>query len=346
MPAFYSNSGSNGNSSSGTGGMNVPVQVVAGVTHIFVKTTQGANASRTLSDGTNNYVAFGPLLVRTDGGTDEQQAYYCNTPVAGNYTLSLTLNAACSFRGIQWFTVQNGHPLTMQEFAAPIPGGNSSAGGWSNGAMNITNQPGTLFQWGYDFTSALGVLYPNSGDANLTGFATEGNINGSSSLLTSRRITATGNTVPSMTCNTNLDVGTIFGIFVQDGFQALIPNADLVTGAWIPSTGNTLSGVMNETVRNDGDYALLSNTIVSSTFRVGLSAANNPGSNQNNNISYVLAGTGNMNVRLIQDANTTIAQWQHNSLTGSFTEFDQVLSNAQADAISNYGNLSVEFWAY
>jgi hypothetical protein len=128
--------------------------------------------------------------------------------------------------------------------------------------------------------------------------------------------------------------------------QTLKPNADMSTGNWAASAGATLFAVLDETVRDDSDYALLSG-VVGSTFKVGLSSATDPLSSINHNVSYAISGTqGNMNVRLIQDANTTIAEWSHTTTTGALSQFNQTLSNAQADSITNYANLSLEFRAF
>lgn len=126
--------------------------------------------------------------------------------------------------------------------------------------------------------------------------------------------------------------------------QVLLADADTSCGSWQASAGATLFGVLNEGVRDDSDYAyLLGNA---STFRISLTNANDPVSNVNHNLSYVImASGGNMTVRWGQGSNTTIAEWSHAPAPASFTRYDQTLNASQADAISNYADMWVEFIA-
>lgn len=121
-------------------------------------------------------------------------------------------------------------------------------------------------------------------------------------------------------------------------YQLLAPNQDITSGSWLPSTGATLYGVLDEASPDPSDYAY---TYGASTFEVKLSTGNSPTANAPQTMRYqLLAGSGTIQVTLKQGA-TTIASWSH-SLTGATQLFYQTLTSGQATSISDYSDLRVE----
>lgn len=120
--------------------------------------------------------------------------------------------------------------------------------------------------------------------------------------------------------------------------QLIRPTSDITTGAWTPSTGSTLYGVLDEAVADDGDYIV---TTSASTAEVGLGSASDPLLSTGHTIRYRAKGTGSLAVKLMQGT-TTIAT--HNpTITTSFQLFTFTLSGAEADSITNYGDLRLQF---
>jgi len=120
--------------------------------------------------------------------------------------------------------------------------------------------------------------------------------------------------------------------------QLIRPTSDITTGAWTPSTGLTLFGVLDEVVADDADYIT---TTSASTAEVGLGSATDPLLSTGHTIRYRAKGTGTLTVKLMQGT-TTIATHVP-SITTSFQLFTFTLSGAEADSITNYSNLRLQF---
>jgi hypothetical protein len=114
------------------------------------------------------------------------------------------------------------------------------------------------------------------------------------------------------------------------------PASDTRTGQWSPSSGTTLSGVLDEAVANDGDF--ISVTALSSC-EVLLTETSYPGTAEQT-ISYrASSATGNgLSVTLTQNG-TPIASWSH-ALSSTLTTYTQTLT-AQQIAMIGAGALSV-----
>lgn len=121
--------------------------------------------------------------------------------------------------------------------------------------------------------------------------------------------------------------------------QLLSPASDITAGAWSPSTGTTLYGVIDESAASDTDYIYASSASYS---EVKLQAGNDPVSSTGHVLNYrLMAGTGDVLVALKQGA-ATIASWSH-TLTGSAQDISQTLTGTQADSITDYTDLRVGF---
>lgn len=148
--------------------------------------------------------------------------------------------------------------------------------------------------------------------------------------------------------------------FAQDGIsigaaQFARPISDISKGGWTDTAGGDSDGVLydeiNETSRSDINYArsaslsLLSPT---DTWTTGLSSVIDPQESSSHIVSYVYRKNGggavtlDVTARLMQGA-TQIASWTHSDVGTSFTLAQQTLTAAQADSITDYSDLRLEF---
>lgn len=132
-----------------------------------------------------------------------------------------------------------------------------------------------------------------------------------------------------------VDLGTATGT-ISVGVQLLIPSSDVSAGAWAPSTGTSLAAMLDEAAASDVDYD--STTTVSSSFEVALSVGGDPLVSTGHIVRYRIDQP--MTVALMQGA-TTIASWSQSPTV--LTTYEQTLTGAQADAITNYSALSLKF---
>lgn len=120
--------------------------------------------------------------------------------------------------------------------------------------------------------------------------------------------------------------------------QLLRPDGDISSGAWLPSTGSDLYAMLDETTADDGDYIYTTST---STAEVSLTNAGDPAVSTGHIIRYRAKGTGTLTVKLMQGT-TTIATHVP-TLTTSYQTFSFTLSGAEADSITDYNNLRLQF---
>ena len=120
------------------------------------------------------------------------------------------------------------------------------------------------------------------------------------------------------------------------------PTADAATGAWIASTGSDLFAMLDEAAADDADYI---STTYASICEVALGNLSDPASSAGHKVRYrIAADAGAIIVRLRQGA-TTIASWTHNPAPTSLSTFEQTLSGAEADSITDYSALKLQFEA-
>jgi len=120
------------------------------------------------------------------------------------------------------------------------------------------------------------------------------------------------------------------------------PTSDVSAGTWTASTGSDLYAMLDETTANDADYI---STVNASTCEVALGALTDPASSTGHVVRYrIAADSGGIIVRLRQGS-TTIASWTHNPAPGSLTTYAQTLSGGEADAITSYSSLKLQFEA-
>lgn len=121
------------------------------------------------------------------------------------------------------------------------------------------------------------------------------------------------------------------------------PNADTAAGGWLPSTGTSLFAMIDEVVADDTDYIFAT---TATTCTLALSPVADPLTSSGQVVEYRAwspTGTGGVTMRLKQGA-VVIASWTHaaGTLPTVPTAYQQVLTAAQCDAITDYTNLFVE----
>lgn len=122
--------------------------------------------------------------------------------------------------------------------------------------------------------------------------------------------------------------------------QLLSPVSDVSAGSWTPSSGTDLYAMLDETVASDTDYIAATSA---TTCTLALASGSDPASSTGHILRYRLPpGSGTVSVALKQGT-TTIASWGPHSLTGSAQDFAQTLTGSEADSITDYSALRVEF---
>ena len=119
------------------------------------------------------------------------------------------------------------------------------------------------------------------------------------------------------------------------------PRADTASGSWLPSTGATLYGCVDEATADDTDYIYANSA---TTCQLALSSVVDPGTTSGQVVSYrAWSPSGNGLVVRLKCGATTVATWTHATLPGTVTQYDQSLSAGEIAAITDYADLRVEF---
>lgn len=121
------------------------------------------------------------------------------------------------------------------------------------------------------------------------------------------------------------------------------PTADVATGAWIASTGSDLFAMLDEAAADDADYI---GTTYGSTCEVALGSLVDPSVSSGHKVRYRIAADAGAIVVRLRQGTTTIASWTHNPAPTSLSTFEQTLSGAEADTITDYSALKLQFEAY
>lgn len=139
--------------------------------------------------------------------------------------------------------------------------------------------------------------------------------------------------------------------------QALVPSADSVDGNWTDSGGGTsLAAQIDETSASDADYILSELSPSNSSCRVKLASGGDPGVSTGHVIEWRVGKdttggqTINVTVTLRQGGGnslgggTQIATFTRNNVD-ALTTYQETLSGGEADSITNYTDLYLEFSA-
>ena len=120
------------------------------------------------------------------------------------------------------------------------------------------------------------------------------------------------------------------------------PISDVSAGTWTASSGSDLFAMLDETTASDADYIT---TTAASTCEVALGTLSDPASSSGHVVRYrIAANAGGITVRLRQGT-TTIATWTHASAPTSLTTYAQTLTSGEADSITDYAALKLQFEA-
>lgn len=120
------------------------------------------------------------------------------------------------------------------------------------------------------------------------------------------------------------------------------PTSDVSAGTWTASSGSDLYAMLDEASASDADYIV---TTGASTCEVALGSLTDPASSSGHIVRYRISATsGGITVRLRQGT-TTIASWTHSPAPTSLTTYEQTLSSAEADSITSYAALKLQFEA-
>jgi hypothetical protein len=125
--------------------------------------------------------------------------------------------------------------------------------------------------------------------------------------------------------------------------QVARPVADLSNTGWVPSSGSDLYPMVGETVRDDGTY--ISATVVGALCEVDFADLADPAVSTGHLPTLVLSapGGGGITIRLRQGT-TTIAAWTYHP-GPTATEYTPTLSGPEADSITDYTALRLQFEA-
>ena len=132
--------------------------------------------------------------------------------------------------------------------------------------------------------------------------------------------------------------------------QYCYPASDVSDGAWLNELGtNTnLYASLDETTPNDSDYVESENVPENSACEVGLGSVTDPASSAYHSLTYRVRSNGtavqDFTVKLKEGADV-IATWSHNGISSNWTTIRSTLTSEEADSITDYAALSVEFTA-
>lgn len=125
------------------------------------------------------------------------------------------------------------------------------------------------------------------------------------------------------------------------------PDSDVAVGLWTPTP---LYQQIDEVTPSDVDYIESAKNPVSDTCEVGLSDVEDPEVSTGHIVRYRYkkdAAGGNvidLTVKLMQGA-VEIASWTHNDIGDSIVQAEQTLTGPQADSITDYTDLRIQFIA-
>lgn len=120
------------------------------------------------------------------------------------------------------------------------------------------------------------------------------------------------------------------------------PTSDVSAGTWTASSGSDLFAMLDETAANDSDYIVTTGV---STCEVALGSLTDPYVSTGHIVRYRISATGGGIIVRLRQGTTTIASWTHSPAPTSLTTYEQTLSGAEADSITSYAALKLQFEA-
>lgn len=121
------------------------------------------------------------------------------------------------------------------------------------------------------------------------------------------------------------------------------PIRDISRNGWVPSKGNDLFSMVDDIVAGDDEFI---SATTSAVCELALRPVIDPNTSSNQAVRYrAYSPTGaGLTVELRQGA-LLIASWTHDALPTTTTLFEQALTGAQCDSITNYADLRIKFVA-
>jgi hypothetical protein len=360
----------------------VCIRGVDGTTPVNVITFLGTAATTTPSSASTNVTATagmlvsfagfdGPSVTNTDpftpagmmtqaaeggeaaSGTYSTSAYEVFSATPGSITRSWTLNATADTVGV--------YLVALNDSAAGAALTGTTAG--DGGATGSLTAPSLITATSAGMGTTTGALKAapqlsaaSAGVGTATGALTapallSGTVVGASAATGGPQAT-------SLITATALAIGSASGLLtILSPPQLLIPASDSVDGAWTDQSGGTaLAAAIDETIASDADYVRSELAPSASAFRVKLSEGTDPLSSTDHVIHWRVgkSETGGSSIgvtmRLRQGGGnvvgggTLIASFTRSDVD-ALTTFEEALSGAQADSITNYADLWVEIIA-
>lgn len=129
------------------------------------------------------------------------------------------------------------------------------------------------------------------------------------------------------------------------------PTADNSLGNWTDEGDGTTNiyTSIDEVTPSDADYVQSEKAPSTDIYKVKMASGTDPATGDNHFVDYRYrkddnSGTINLTVRLVEGT-TTRATWNHNNISTTWVQVRQALSTAEANSITDYTNLYLEFEA-
>ncbi len=131
--------------------------------------------------------------------------------------------------------------------------------------------------------------------------------------------------------------------------QIARPNSDVAVGSWENEGGSTpLYASVDETAANDDTDYVRCHESAANPCEVGLDTLTDPAVSSGHVVRYRYRKDApqslDLTVRLLQGA-TTVASQAHADISTSYTDGSFTLSSGEADSITDYSDLRLEFEA-
>lgn len=130
------------------------------------------------------------------------------------------------------------------------------------------------------------------------------------------------------------------------------PDGDSAIGSWTDDGGGTTNiyQSIDEVIADDSDFIQSESVPVNSIYIATLSNVGDPGSSDDHVVRYRYRKSDAVNVidlivRLKQGASTVIASKTHTGVSTTFVEGEFLLTGTEADNITDYNDLRIEFEA-